>query len=64
MSTVIIKVIIVIMWNASFLRKLGPVESIQYPVPGKDSPTALVTYQLHKDARVAVNQLTGKTFKG
>ena len=39
-------------------------EAIEYPAPGRDTPTALVTYQLHKDARIAINQLTGKKFGG
>ena len=39
-------------------------ESVEYPAPGREEPTALVTYQKHKDARVAVEQLSGGLLQG
>lgn len=45
-------------------RKIGPVEKVIFPVEGRDSPTAFVIFQSHKDAREAVKKLNGKIFKG
>ena len=49
---------------ACWSRKIGPVEDVEYPAPGREEPSALVTYQQHKDARAAVQQLHGHMLGG
>ncbi len=45
-------------------RKFGTVVDIIFPVPDKETPTAYVTYQTHKEARQAAAGLEGKPYKG
>ena len=45
-------------------ERIGKVESIQYPVPGREIPSAYITYSTHKEARVAVGRLNGRSFGG
>ncbi len=45
-------------------ERIGKVESIQCPVPGREIPSAYITYSTHKEARVAVGQLNGRSFGG
>lgn len=45
-------------------ERIGKVESIQWPVPGREIPSAYITYSTHKEARVAVGQLNGWSFGG
>ena len=41
---------------------VGKVESIEYPVPGREIPSAYITYSTHQEARLAVSQLHGRSF--
>ena len=43
-------------------ERVGKVESIEYPVPGREIPSAYITYSTHKEARLAVSQLHGRGF--
>lgn len=45
-------------------RKVGTVETVTFPVEGRDKPTAFVMFKSHKDAREAVKKLNGRIFKG
>ena len=45
-------------------ERIGKVESIQYPVPGREIPSAYITYSTHKEARIAVGRLNGWSFGG
>lgn len=45
-------------------RKIGNIDSIEYPVPGREKDVAYVTFMKHKDARLAVKQLNNKIFQG
>ena len=45
-------------------RKIGAVETVTFPVEGRDKPTAFVVFKSHKDAREAIKKLAGKVFKG
>ena len=41
---------------------VGRVESIEYPVPSREIPSAYITYSTHKEARIAVGRLNGRSF--
>ena len=43
-------------------ERVGKVETVEYPVPGREIPSAYITYSTHKEARVAVSQLSGRSF--
>jgi nucleolar protein 4 len=43
-------------------ERVGKVEGIQCPVPGREIPSAYITYSTHKEARIAVGQLNGRSF--
>jgi RNA recognition motif-containing protein len=45
-------------------ERIGKMESIQCPVPGREIPSAYITYSTHKEARIAVGQLNGRSFGG
>ena len=45
-------------------EKGGEVVGVVYPVPGKEVPSAYVTYKTHKAARASVALLNGLTLKG
>jgi len=45
-------------------RKFGTVTDVVFPVPDRETPTAFVTYQTHKEARRAAVGLEGKLYKG
>ena len=41
---------------------IGKVENMEYPVHEREIPSAYVTYSTHKEARLAVSQLNGRSF--
>lgn len=43
-------------------EQIGKVESLEYPVPERETPSAYVTYSTHKEARLAVSKLSGLVF--
>ncbi|XP_003383450.1 PREDICTED: RNA-binding protein 28-like [Amphimedon queenslandica] len=45
-------------------RKIGNIESLEYPVPGKDELTASVTFKTHKEAKKALDTLQSRTLNG
>ncbi len=45
-------------------KEIGEVEEVSYPVPGRDVPTAFVTFQTHKEARKAISNLNGASYRG
>ena len=45
-------------------RKIGPVETVAFPVEGREEPTAYVVFESYKDSREALKKLNGKIFKG
>ncbi len=45
-------------------KEFGEVEEVAYPVPGREQPTAFVTFRTHKEARKASVSLNGAKYKG
>ena len=43
-------------------EQVGKVETLNFPIPEQDTPTAYVTYSTHKEARLAVSRLNGVSF--
>lgn len=44
-------------------EKFGQVESLEFPIPEGEIPSAYVTFSTHKEARLAVQQINGQTLR-
>ena len=42
-------------------EKIGQVENLEYPIPEREIPSAYITFSTHKEARLAVQHINGRT---
>ena len=47
-----------------FCRDIKNTTGVQFPVPGRDTSTAFVTFKSQKDAKKGITKLNGMKLKG